>query len=66
MELLTMSLTKRYMMAQHDEETYGKCISCGTTINEYYGHPETPWEDIMKHDNVLSDEECSECIYDRY
>ncbi len=61
-----MGLMKRYYLEKQMDESYGKCISCGTTINEFYGHPETPWEDIMKHDNVLSDEECSECIYDRY
>ncbi len=61
-----MGAMAEYQMEQAEKENYGKCISCGTPINEAYGHPETPWEDIMKHDNVLSDEECSECIYDRY
>jgi hypothetical protein len=61
-----MSLSKRYYMDRHEKETYGRCVGCGILINEAYGHPETPHEQIMKHDNVLSDEECYECIYDRY
>ena len=61
-----MGVMAEYQYEQAVEETYGRCIGCGVLINEYYGHPETPWEEIMKHDNVLSDEECYECIYDRY
>ena len=61
-----MGAMAEYQYEQAVKETYGRCIGCGVLINEYYGHPETPWEQIMKHDDVLSDEECYECIYDRY
>ena len=61
-----MGAMAEFQIEQSEKETYGRCIGCGILINEAYGHPETPYEQIMKHDDVLSDEECYECIYDRY